>query len=147
METAARNFTAGERARCPEPVLARLAAEMAAADAAYEAALRYAEAAAKAAQRAQNAARRAWQERVAETCQFDQINDGLTFRRSGAVEVRDTYFYRPKRTAEAWAQQIRERLAAAEIPAVVQWSDTWQERPKLSYYQLTITQPEPARQA
>lgn len=55
--------------------------------------------------------------------QFDQINNPRVARKDGSVVIKESYFYTFGKTAEDWAERVRERLAAAGIQANVRAED------------------------
>jgi len=57
--------------------------------------------------------------------------DKITFHQDGTVTVKDSYFYRPKRSVETWVQKVLSGLPDVKI---VDSDDKWQDWPKMSYY-------------
>jgi hypothetical protein len=57
------------------------------------------------------------------------------FRSAGQYKVRKSYFYRPKRSVEDYAEEV------AKVPGVkvVSFRDNWAQWPSPSYYEVTFT--------
>lgn len=69
----------------------------------------------------------------------DYTIDQVICRKNGNVEAKDSYFYTFGKTAEKYADQIRETLHRDGIPANVTSENRWAAWPKTSYFVAIIS--------
>ena len=70
---------------------------------------------------------------------FDQINNPMVARKDGSVVVKESYFYTCGKTAEDWAQVVKERCEKAGLKVNVRGENHYADWPKSSYWWAVVT--------